>query len=167
MGRAPSQKGFSPWGMLSSMPPTRQTLETYAITISTFHQQPHFATKSHADLFLRTLFRYRLQGKFQLHGFAIMPDHIHLLITPSESTAKSIQLIKGGYSFAARALTSTEIWHTGHHEHRIRDIDDYANQLRYIANNPSSAALLADYAYVHVHPQHAGFLDASPAHILS
>ena len=96
-------------------------------------------------------------------------DHAHLLLSlPTTLTiSKGIQLIKGGYSFAARALTSTEIWHTGHHEHRIRDIDDYANQLRYIANNPSSAALLADYPYVHVHPQHAGFLDASPAHILS
>ncbi len=96
-----------------------------------------------------------------------MPDHVHLLITPAESTAKSIQLIKGGYSFAARALTPTEIWHSGHHEHRIRDLADYANQLRYIANNPAADDLAADYSYVHIHAQHATSLDPSPESLLS
>jgi putative transposase len=153
--------------MLSSVPPIRQRLETYAITLSTFHHHRHFETTSHADLFLQTILRYRTQGKFQLHGFAIMPDHVHLLITPAESTAKSIQFLKGGYSFAARALTSSEIWHTGHHEHRIRDLADYANQLRYIANNPSAEDLASDYPYVHIHAQHASPLDSAPESLLS
>ena len=149
------------------MSPFRKKPETSAITISTFRSQPHFETTPHADLFLKTIFRYRTEGKFQVHGFAVMPDHVHLLITPSESTAKSIQLIKGGYSFAARALTSTDIWHTGHHEHRIRDLADYTNQLRYIANNPSAAGLVANYSYVHIHAKHAGSLDPTPAQLLS
>lgn len=153
--------------MLSSMPPIRQRLETYAITISTFHRQPHFETTSHADLFLQTILRYRAQGKFQLHGFAIMPDHVHLLITQVDSTAKSIQLIKGGYSFATRKLTSSEIWHTGHHEHRIRDLSDFDNQLRYIANNPSAGDLAADYPYVHIHATNSGSLDSPPTSLLS
>jgi REP element-mobilizing transposase RayT len=33
-----------------------------------------------------------------------MPDHTHILITPAtdQSTARCVQYIKGGYSFAAR-----------------------------------------------------------------
>jgi putative transposase len=93
-----------------------------------------------------------------------MPDHVHMLITPviDQSLPKCIQLIKGGYSFAARDLTEKEIWHSGYHEHRIRDFADYDNQLRYIANNPPSARLRPDYLHVHTHPAHVKFLDPCP-----
>jgi len=154
--------------MLSSMPPERQRQATYAISISTFLQHAHFQVTAHAELFLETLFRYRSQGKFQIHGFAVMPNHVHVMITPAadQSTARSVQLIKGGYSFAAHKLTPKEIWHTGYHEHRVRDLDDYHNQLQYIANNPSAGHLRSDYPYVHTHPQYAMQLDPFPAHLL-
>jgi putative transposase len=40
-------------------------------------------------------------GKFQLHDFVIMPDHLHLLMTlPADITIeKAMQLIKGGFSY--------------------------------------------------------------------
>jgi REP element-mobilizing transposase RayT len=40
-------------------------------------------------------------GKFQMHDFVIMPDHLHLLMTlPSDvSVEKAMQLIKGGFSY--------------------------------------------------------------------
>ncbi len=40
-------------------------------------------------------------GKFQLHDFVIMPDHVHLLMTvPGDMTIeKAMQLIKGGFSY--------------------------------------------------------------------
>ena len=39
-------------------------------------------------------------GKFRLHDFVIMPDHLHLLMTlPSDTTIeKAMQLVKGGFS---------------------------------------------------------------------
>ena len=141
---------------------------TYVITISTFLQHRHFQNEATAGLFLATLLRYRQQGRFQLHAFAIMPDHVHLVLTTSSDhpLPKCIQLIKGGYSFAARSLTPKEIWHSSYHEHRIRDLEDYDNQRRYIANNPPAAKLAADYRYVHTHPEYALSLDPCPAHLL-
>ena len=146
-----------------------QQSNTYAITISIFLQHRHFQAEANAEIFIQTLLRYRQQGKFQLHGFAIMPDHVHLLITPGadQSLPKCLQFIKGGYSFAARTITPKEIWHTGYHEHRIRDYEDYDNQLRYIANNPPAARLGGEYRYVHTHPQHASSVDPCPQHLLT
>jgi putative transposase len=154
--------------MLSSMPPSEHQGNTYAITISTFLHLRHFQNQAHAELFLNTLFRYREQKKFQLHGFAIMPEHVHLLITPAhdQPLPKCIQLIKGGYSFAARTLTEKEIWHTGYREHWVRDIVDYDNQLRYIANNPPAGRLPADYPYVHTHHKQAASIDPCPTRLL-
>jgi REP element-mobilizing transposase RayT len=91
--------------MLFSVATIRQKLSTYAITILTHQRYSHFQRTANAELFIATLFRYRDQGKFQLHGFVVMPDHVHVLITPAidQSTSRCIQLIKGGYSFATSA----------------------------------------------------------------
>ena len=36
-----------------------------------------------SELFLETLFHYREEKIFLLHEFVVMPDHIHLILTPS------------------------------------------------------------------------------------
>jgi putative transposase len=133
--------------------------QTYAVTISTYQQHRHFQRTATADLFIATLLRYRDAGKFLLHGFVVMPDHVHVLITPAESTGKAIQLIKGGYSHAARQQSPGEIWHTGYHE---RDFGDFQAQKQYIANNP----IRKGYSnYPHVHTTHSAPLDA-PSHLM-
>ena len=93
--------------------------QTYAITILTHARQRLFQRTANAELMIATLLRYRDADKFLLHAFVIMPDHIHVLVTPSESAAKAVQLIKGGFSFAIRDQFPGDVWHTGHHEHRI------------------------------------------------
>jgi putative transposase len=150
--------------MLFFMLPSEHQGNTYAISIATFLKHRHFQKETHAALFLQTVLRYRDQGKFQLHGFAIMPDHIHMLITTTVDQAlpKCVQLIKGGYSFAARKITQKEIWQHGYYDHKVSDLVDYGNQLRYIANNPPAGRLPEDYFYVHTHAAHESFLDPCP-----
>ena len=147
------------------MPTIRQKQSTYAITISTFQQHRQFQRTANAELFIATLFQHRDKGRFQLHGFVVMPDHVHVLITPAinESTAKCIQYIKGGYSFAVRNQSKGEIWHSGYHDHRIRDADDFRNQLLYIANNP----VRKQYEdYPHVHTRYSDRIDPIPNYLL-
>lgn len=142
----------------------RQSQSTYAITISTFQQHRHFQRTANAEVFIATLFRYRDSGKFLLHAFVVMPDHVHILITPAidVSTAKAIQFVKGGYSFEVREQSPGEIWHSGHHEHRIRDLSDFVAQKLYIANNPSRK-LYAEYPHVHTKCEH--LIDLTPSQL--
>jgi putative transposase len=83
-----------------------------------------------------------------LHAFVAMPDHLHLLITPIDTIEKSIQLIKGGFSFRAkRELEWTgEIWQAGFTDHRIRDEEDWLRHVDYIRRNPIEARLVGDAA---------------------
>ena len=133
--------------------------QTYAITVLTHQRHRFFQRTANAELMIATLLRYRTQARFLLHGFAILPDHLHVLLTPAESTAKAIHLIKGGFSFAIRQQFEGEVWHPGHHEHRIRVHADYINQLTYIANNPIRKNYL-DYPHVHTH--HPANVDPPP-----
>ena len=144
------------------MPPTRHHLSTCAITISTHQQHRHFQVTAHAELFVKTLSHYRDQGHFLLHAFVVMPDHVHVLITPAinVSTAKAIQFIKGGYLRAVRELTSADVWNKGYSEHRVRDLSDFHSQRNYIANNPGTRQ---HQNHPHVHPSHPHLLDPDPA----
>jgi putative transposase len=149
---------------LFHMATIRQKLETYAITILTYQRHCIFQRTANAELMIETLFRYRDQGRFALHAFVVMPDHIHVLITPTvdTTTAKCLQLIKGGFSFTVRNQFQGQVWHTGYHEHRIRDLQDFGNQKLYIANNPTRK----NYPdYPHVHTAHENRLDVIPTHL--
>jgi putative transposase len=94
---------------------------------------------------LSTLNHYDGAG-YKLHAFVIMPDHLHLLVTPFESVEKSVQLIKGGFSFRAKRDLewNRDIWQPGFTDHRIRDEEDWNRHLEYIRLNPVKAPLVED-----------------------
>ena len=145
--------------MLSSMRP-----ETYALTAVAAQRRRLFQVTANAELLIATLFRYREQGRLLLHGFAVMPEHIHVLLTPTETIERAAQLIKGGYSFAMRKRGPGEVWQPGYHVHRITDSEDYQNQLLYIRDNPSVRGLV-DYPYVHT--MYPAMVDEPPPHCRS
>ena len=138
--------------------------ETYTLTAVAHQRRRLFQVTANADLLIATLFRYRDQNRFLLHGFAIMPEHIHVLLTPAETIERAVQMIKGGYSFAVRKQGPGEIWQPGYHAHRITSAEDYRNQLAYIADNPKQRGL-ADSPYVHT--RYADRLDPAPEHCLT
>jgi len=118
---------------------------TYFVTSITWQRRSLFVAEPMARLFLQTLYSYRRQGKFQLHAFVLMPEHFHLLLTPSETTLeRAMQFIKGGFSHAVRErLGSTmEIWERGFTDHRIRDAEDFEHHQMYIHRNPVERKLV-------------------------
>jgi len=94
-----------------------------------------------ADLMLDTLRNYRNLGKFALHAFVIMPDHLHLLMTPAENVSleKSLQFIKGGFSF--RLKSKRDVWERGFNEVQIRSMEKFDACRRYTEENPVRAGL--------------------------
>jgi putative transposase len=129
-----------------------QEIRTFFVTATTWGRRAIFRADPMAKLFLDTLERYRGQQRFQLHEFVLMPDHFHLLLTPARDVPleKSVQLIKGGFSFRVKRElgSSMEIWSTGYTEHRVKDAGDYQNHAAYIRQNPVRAELAdSDQSY--------------------
>lgn len=86
---------------------------TYFVTSTTFQRRRFFIVENYARLFLKTLYKYRGEQKFELHAFILMPDHFHLLLTlaPDITLERAIQLIKGGYSHAVgEQIGRQELW---------------------------------------------------------
>jgi len=107
-----------------------------------------------AELMVATVIRYRDAGEFQIHEYVVMPDHIHLLLTPREgsSIARAMQLIKGGFSHELHQSESklNAVWQQRYQERRVRDLNEYASFARYIRENPvrkGLASVASDYQY--------------------
>ena len=141
---------------------------TYFVTFSTWQRTRLFVIESYARLFLKTLYGYKRNGAFQLHAFVLMPEHVHLLLTPAHDITleRALQLIKGGYShnFGSEFGRKKEVWQRGFTDHRIRDLQDFVAHREYIHQNPVRRRLVqnaADYKYCSAFP---GFkLDGWPS----
>jgi putative transposase len=125
--------------------------QTYFVTSNSAERKPFFRHERWAKLFLETLYRYRPE-RYLLHGFVLMPDHFHLIITPTTSLELAIQCVKGGFSFRVKKELgwTGEIWVAGFADHRIRDDEDFELHLAYITRNPVNARLVESpeqYAY--------------------
>ena len=133
------------------MRPKRETTRSndyaYFVSTQTIGRESLFQVERWARLMLSTLNHYDGPG-YKLHAYVIMPDHLHLLITPIESVEKSVQLIKGGFSFRAKKELewNGEIWQPGFTDHRIRDEEDWKRHLVYIRSNPIEARLVGSIA---------------------
>jgi putative transposase len=138
---------------------------TYFITASTFQKQSLFQSVRMASLFIDVLLSYRSQQKYLLHEFVVMPDHFHLLITPTLALERALQFIKGGFSFRARRELgfSGEIWEKSFYDRRVRDWEEYCAFQRYIHLNPPRKGLAtAPEEYPYSSAKSGMILDAVP-----
>ena len=138
---------------------------TYFITAATFQKQSLFQSDRMADLFVQVLLSYRSRHKYLLHEFVLMPDHFHLLLTPTLTLERALQLIKGGFSFRAKRELGFggEIWEKSYHDRRVRDWQEYCAFRQYIQLNPVKKGLVESAEQYSYSSARAGMeLDAAP-----
>ncbi len=117
---------------------------TYFITASCWQKQGLFQSDRMAGLFIDVLLHYQSQNKYRLHEFVVMPNHFHLLITPTVPLERTIQFIKGGFSYRAKKELGfqQEIWQNSFYDHRVRDAAEYLRCRHYIHMNPVRKGLV-------------------------
>ena len=142
------------------MRPTREPAtsngQTYMITSRTWGSRTLFSREVWAKLLIDTLYHYRGPA-YLLHEFVVMPDHIHVILTPKTSLEKAVQFIKGGFSYRAKKElgSNMEVWQRGFSDHRIRDWNDYRVHQIYVQQNPARKHLCEraeDYPYSSARP---------------
>jgi putative transposase len=98
---------------------------------------------------------------FRVHGFAILPNHAHLVLElPDDSSlsfAKAIDLLHLRTGTACRRLVrpklppEAEFWQIGWHEYEVQDAAELTRLLAYLRGNARAAGLSArfqDWPYV-------------------
>ena len=75
---------------------------------------------------------------YELVCFAIMPNHIHLLVIPKDTLSNIMKRVKGK---SAKILNESlkkdgKFWAREYYDKVIRDEKQFENSVRYILNNP-------------------------------
>ncbi len=111
------------------------------MTSATFDRRRLFQVSANAELFLEVLQQYRRVGYYKLHAFVVMPDHIHLLLTPQGAPIERVVgVIKGGFSH--RMGSKLTVWQRGFTDHRIRNGEEFQTRREYIHQNPVRARMV-------------------------
>jgi putative transposase len=124
-----------------SRPQRTITSGTFLVTAITHNRRRIFQVEATAKLFLETLQRYRTQGLYKLHAFAVMPDHIHLLVT-TDDLPKAMKHIRGGFSHSL--ASKLEVWQPGYTDRQILSEKEHLDARDYILQNPVRGHLVAN-----------------------
>lgn len=90
---------------------------------------------------------FRDPRHYDLHSFVVMPNHVHILVTPRAPVCQVMQSLK---RFTAReankilGLTGQPFWQDESYDRVVRDEREFARITRYIERNPVTAGLVAE-----------------------
>ena len=119
---------------------------TFFVTTKTSMGRALLQSERNAMLLIDTLREYVAAGKFRVHDFVVMPDHVHVLLTVDGdmSIEKAVQFIKGGFSYRLKKDHGYqgEVWQRGFSEVRVDDRDSFWKHREYIAQNPVRRGLV-------------------------
>jgi len=82
--------------------------DLHFVTFSCYRRRPFLGTRRARDCFVKVLKEVRLRYRFQLLGYVVMPEHVHLLIgEPRKANpSKVLQVLKQKVSRALRRRRS-------------------------------------------------------------
>ncbi len=124
--------------MTKSARPARQGISF--VTLTTRDHRPLFEIARIADLFVDTLLHYRTLGHYKLHAYVVLPDLVHLLLTPQSITLdQTVELIKHG--FAYRLDAKLPVWQNGFTGYSVANLRDLEIVRAFIHQLPVRAHL--------------------------
>jgi REP element-mobilizing transposase RayT len=86
-------------------------------------------------------------GRYALHAFVVMPNHVHMLVSPRIPLPKLTRTLK---SYTARqanwmlGLSGNPFWQEESYDHLVRDQSEFNRIRLYIEHNPVCAGLATE-----------------------
>jgi putative transposase len=123
------------------------TSRTFFVTSKTMSGACLLQTERNVGLLINVMRDYAAEGKFKIHDFVVMPNHVHLLITVGGrmTIEKAVGMIKGRFSYRLQRESGYlgGIWQRGFSEVRVENRKSFLAHREYIAQNPVKARLVA------------------------
>ena len=149
------QPVFLTWRLHGSLPPNRwfpsgETSGRAFVAIDRLLEQTrtgpfYLRQPAIANMVVEVLLHHAdVLGRYELHAFAVMPNHVHLLIAPLMPVPQITKRLK---TYTARlanvmlARTGSSFWQDESYDHLVRNRDEWHRIKRYIELNPVRAGL--------------------------
>ena len=101
-------------------------------------QQPDIAVA------VRSAIQHSAGRAYDLHAWVIMPNHVHLLLTPHSQVSAFLRRLKGYSARQANQLlgqTGQRFWQEESYNHCVRSAEEFRRIEGYILANPVKAGL--------------------------
>ncbi len=90
-------------------------------------------------------YQERVLRHYALHNFVVMPNHVHLLVTPLISASKVTQSLKRFTGLEGNRIlgaSNQPFWQDESYDRLVRDGKEFGQIARYIEMNPVAAGLV-------------------------
>ncbi len=115
--------------------------DDHFITFSCHDRKPYLGSPAARDLFLNSLELTRQRYGFEVFGYVVMPEHVHLVVseTPDELLSKAIQSLKVSVS---KRLTERPFWLPRYFDLNVFTHNKLIDKLTYMHHNPVARGLV-------------------------
>ena len=83
--------------------------------------------------------------RYQLHSYVVMPNHVHMLVTPTVTSSHWLGPLKGFTAYQANKILDTHgkpFWQDESYDHLVRSEKEFERIRAYIEQNPVKAGLV-------------------------
>jgi putative transposase len=119
----------------------QQEGDDHFITFSCHNRLPYLNTPASRDLFLNSLESTRRRYKFDVLGYVVMPEHVHLILgePPGKPLATAILALKLSVS---KLSTPRPFWLTRYYDLNVFTHNKLVDKLGYMHHNPVARGLV-------------------------
>jgi len=132
--------------------------QTYLITFCVADRRPMFSNSSIASIATKQLRHFHDAGLYYLYGYAVMHDHIHLVMRMRKigmHLSKVVGTLRSAIKISVRKHIDGFEWQRGYHEQIIHGENECRDTVDYVLANPARAGLVTpDEQY-----EHSGIVD--------
>ena len=113
--------------------------------------------ESIATVVVTSLWRGAELGHYQLGAFAIMANHVHVLLLPRVPPSRLLKSLKGYTAYQANRLlgrTGEPFWQRESYNHWVRSQEEWQRIAAYTENNPVKAGVVSqaeEYRWASAH----------------
>ena len=121
---------------------------TYFLVCCLEHRRPLFENGRLAELLIDLYVEARERGDIKLHGYVVMPDHYHVVVTllGGASASNVVRRVHSAFARVARKdlHISDRVWQRRFWDHGLREDEDWRQVLQYVHANPVRRGLADD-----------------------
>jgi putative transposase len=127
------------------MPPRlerrQQTGNLHFIAFSCYDRNPYLANQRAASIFEHSLESIRHKYKFELLGYVVMPEHVHLLL--SEPATHPLSTVIGSLKRSvSKQLSEKPFWLPRYYDFNVFSEEKRIEKLRYLHRNPVARGMV-------------------------
>ncbi|MHC4198309.1 MAG: REP-associated tyrosine transposase [Planctomycetota bacterium] len=120
----------------------------YFVTICTRDGRPVLHDELAKNM-VSCLSELKVSCDFKLYAYCIMPDHVHLLLSPGDSMSSLPKVIQAFKSVSTREYRANGakslLWQTYFYDHVVRKEADLNKVAKYILENPVREGMVKDW----------------------